>query len=765
MSDLESRKLTPVTMLGYAIIFTGAAVLAGWELHLPALTCILPGFVSMKANTAAGFILAGISLTLLGRSPAAPGAQRWAQGGALLVGLLGLLTLGEFIFGLNLGIDQLLFREPQGTVVTLAPGRMAPLCAFEFVLLAVALLLVSRQRIREVQSLALLTGLLGVLPLVGDLCGANAPVGIGQYMQMALHTSGLFILLSAGLLLLHPAEGLMGTLTGRTPGGTVLRRLAPFVLGVPAGLGWLQVMGESHGSFDTALGEALAMVGTMIMLMVLLWWTARVLNQSDAARRQTEANLRENEELFRAIFEHSTVGKGMISPDGTLVRVNDEFADMLGRTAAELQQEKLTAIIHPDDVASARRCLSRLRSREIASCRTERRYLHQDGHPVYCDVSTTTLWDDDGRLRYFVTSIVDISRRKREEEALQASQLRYRRLFESAQDGILILQAQTGCIVDVNPCLLELLHATRDELLGRLPWEVGALAEVIAHPAAFAELTCHDFARHNHVSLRDRNGQKIDIEFSSHVYVVGEDRVVQCNLRDITAQVALEARRELAAQVLAALNRSNGNTSLIRDVLHLIRGSMGLEAAGIRLRAGEDFPYYEVDGFPQAFINSERYLCARNACGEIIRDATGRPTLECLCGQVISGRGNSMMPYFTPGGSFWTNSTTDLQSLDVRDDWPVHARNRCNIAGYESMALIPLHSGDAIIGLMQLGDHRRGRFTLEMIQFLEGMGDSIGIALARHQASEAQLTVEAMGRMIRQLVDELDRSVVSESAP
>lgn len=888
MNDRSRSRLSVSELAGLVVIITSAAVLAGWWLHRPGLTTVLPGFVAMKANSAAGFMLAGLSLALLGCSPSSSQRQWQARVAAAVVALLGLLTLCQYLFGLNFGIDQLLLQERSGAVGTLAPGRMAPLSALNFLLLGGALLLVSHRRtITVAQQLALLTGLLGLLPLAGDLCGAAAVVGIGRYMQIAIHSGLLFILMSVGVLVLHPEDGLMGTVTADTPGGMVLRRLAPCMIGLPFFLGWLRMFGESHGLFQNALGEALMAAGTMVVLMGLSWWTARILNLNDRDRRQVEATLRENEARFRAIFDYSTVGKLLISPDGILLRVNQAMARMLGLTMAGLQRISIPEIIHPDDVADFRKCVRQLLAREQDSYRAERRFRHQDGHDVYCDVSTTLLRDSLDRPLYFITTIVDISERKREEEALRtsqeiiegimnaipvrvfwkdknleylgcntllahdagltdahdiigkndfqmtwhdqaekyrsddrqvigsgqakllieepqttptgetltlltskvplrdangevagilgtymditerkqveaalaASELRYRRLFESARDGILILNAETGCVVDVNPYLLNMLQFTRDELLGKKLWEIGRLAGIVPHEAAFVQLTRDRYTHRENISLSNRDGQKIEVEFIGNLYAVDGSNVIQCDLRDITARVALETRRELAVQVLGTLNCSQGNTHLVRDVVHLIRESMELEAAGIRLRDGYDFPYFEVDGFPESFVKAERFLCERDCDGQILRDAAGQPLLACMCGQVICGQTDPQLPCFTPGGSFWTNSTTAALASLPQTGWPVHSRHRCNLEGYESMALIPLRSGDTIIGLMQLGDHRPGKFTLELIRFLEEIGASIGIALARHQAVDAMLNAEALNRMVTRLMDELDRSL------
>ena len=107
--------------------------------------------------------------------------------------------------------------------------------------------------------------------------------------------------------------------------------------------------------------------------------------------------------------------------------------------------------------------------------------------------------------------------------------------------------------------------------------------------------------------------------------------------------------------------------------------------------------------------------------------------LECMCGNVLCGRTDSKLPFFTEAGSFWTNSTTELLASGGEKGSQGRLRDRCNGEGYESVALIPLRADDAMVGLLQINDHRRGQFTPEMIRFFEGLSASIGIAFARRR--------------------------------
>ena len=163
----------------------------------------------------------------------------------------------------------------------------------------------------------------------------------------------------------------------------------------------------------------------------------------------------------------------------------------------------------------------------------------------------------------------------------------------------------------------------------------------------------------------------------------------------------------------------------------------GVEAVGIRLREGPDFPYYVTLGFPERFVIAEKWLCARDQAGELIRDSNGSPVLECMCGNVISGRFNPKLPFFTSHGSFWSNCTSELLASTTEDDRQSRTRNRCNGEGYETVALVPLKTRDEIFGLIQFNDFRRNALSFEMLKALEKMADTIALGLAQRRVEKA----------------------------
>ena len=160
-------------------------------------------------------------------------------------------------------------------------------------------------------------------------------------------------------------------------------------------------------------------------------------------------------------------------------------------------------------------------------------------------------------------------------QALQASETRYRRLFETAQDGILILNAETGQIDDVNPYMIDMLHYSYEEFLGKKLWEVSPSKDTVLNQAAFEELQDKGYIRYKDLPLETQEGKPVAVEFVSNVYEVDGKKVIQCNIRNITkrkeVEEALEEERRRLQQALDEVRTLRGivpicaNCKNIRD--------------------------------------------------------------------------------------------------------------------------------------------------------------------------------------------------------
>ncbi len=175
-------------------------------------------------------------------------------------------------------------------------------------------------------------------------------------------------------------------------------------------------------------------------------------------------------------------------------------------------------------------------------------------------------------------------------EALQDSEKRYRRLFESAKDGILILDAVTGKVVDANPFLLQLLGYSHEALCGKHIWELGVFKDIAASKDAFQALQDNEYIRYEDLPLETQEGQSIAVEFVSNVYLVDHSKVIQCNIRDITAQKRAKAER---TRLMAAIEQvgegifvtdAQGTIQFVNPAFKRMTGYSGEEAVGQNLR-------------------------------------------------------------------------------------------------------------------------------------------------------------------------------------
>src|SRR5712691_3626549 len=253
-------------------IIVASLVLVGWLLDIALLKSVLPGAATMKPNTAVCFVLSGLALWLLCPAPGqAGGGMRpvVALACVTLVAGVGLLTLGEYGLNLNIGIDELLFRETLTATQLPSPGRMAPATALDFLLLGLSLTWLdaeSRHGHRPSQYMALGVILVGLLALLGYLYGVPALYRIFAYESTALHTPLLFLVLGGGALWARPDCGLMATVTSDHTGSWMARRILPVAISLPIVIGWLRWGGERIGLYETAFGLALFVMSNVVIL-------------------------------------------------------------------------------------------------------------------------------------------------------------------------------------------------------------------------------------------------------------------------------------------------------------------------------------------------------------------------------------------------------------------------------------------------------------------------------------------------------------------
>ncbi|MGB2676872.1 MAG: ATP-binding protein [Candidatus Acidiferrum sp.] len=315
-------------------IVVGGVVFAGWVFGMETLKVILPGQVAMKANASVAFVACGVSLWCLAAESASGLRRKAGRGFALLAGLVGLLTVSEYIFGCNLGIDLLLFPEKAGAIGTFSPGRMAPLAAMNFVLLSLALLLLNfetRRGLRPAQILVLPAAAAAILTFQEYLFGLQTFSGIASVTRMAVHGAVAFIALCAGILCVRPDRGVIKVAVADTQGGAMWRRLFPMAIVVPALLGWLRLEAQRAGYFKTEIWVALFATATAAVVAGVIWWYAKSLDTTDRKRRTAEEQAQRASLYARSLFDASLDPLVTISRKGKITDVNtatEQFTSM-----------------------------------------------------------------------------------------------------------------------------------------------------------------------------------------------------------------------------------------------------------------------------------------------------------------------------------------------------------------------------------------------------------------------------------------------------
>jgi len=194
-----------------------------------------------------------------------------------------------------------------------------------------------------------------------------------------------------------------------------------------------------------------------------------------------------------------------------------------------------------------------------------------------------------------------------------------------------------------------------------------------------------------------------------------------------------EQEKRAIIEILQTVTLTHDLHELGSTLIDNIRDWTDCEAAALRLRRGEDFPFIAAAGFSQQLLDSENSLCAFNEHGEIVRDRHGKPVLECVCGSVLCHTANGDKPYLTRRGSFRVSSATRFLT-DYEDNLPDRLRGQCVEQGYESIAIIPLRLDDEPYGLLHLCDHRPDLFDESTIAILERLADTLAVALAHREA-------------------------------
>jgi signal transduction histidine kinase/CheY-like chemotaxis protein len=270
------------------VVVGGLISLIGWVADIPRLTDWDNDGICIQPNTTVAATLAGTAMLLL-----ISGRCRPASVLGVAVALIGSTALFQHISGIDLGIDRwLMFDRTWGREGVLSPGRMGPAGATSWTLIGTAIALASLPRLSRAQRfvpvVALVTAGISGLALIGYLYGSRMLYSLPNSTVIAFQTASFILAVSLGLLVSVPQYGMMSLLSDSRPGGVLARRILPAILLVPVLIGFVPLMGERTGLYDTAFGSAIRTLIEILLFTALMWWTGAVINRQ--AREREEAD-------------------------------------------------------------------------------------------------------------------------------------------------------------------------------------------------------------------------------------------------------------------------------------------------------------------------------------------------------------------------------------------------------------------------------------------------------------------------------------------
>ncbi|MBW4468442.1 MAG: PAS domain S-box protein [Pegethrix bostrychoides GSE-TBD4-15B] len=462
---LTARRISQAAAL--VVIGVGSAALLGWQFQIDWLkTGILDGTATMKANTALCFVLLGVALLWARSRP----NRLWFTIWVAIPAWIALLTLGEYAWGWELNIDQLLFAD-QVSLDTPHPGRMGINTAVSFLLSSLALELLIWRCSRLAQALALLTLLICLQALIGYGFGVQILYHLGDFTtSMALHTAFSFIMLSVSILALQPQQGLMQPLTAPLEGGRLARQILPITVLFPILLGWLLVQGYRFDYYVPGFGLSLQVALSVLVQTGLIWQSAKWLNRNDLKRQQTRADLRKSEERYRSLTQAIASIVWIADAEGRFVTEQSSWEAYTGQNFQVHQGWGWVEALHPDDRQQVRQ-LWRLSLSSQQIYQSEGRLWHQPtGEYRYFEAKGVPILESDGSIREWVGTVNDVHDRKQTEAELRENEARLNSFVEADLVGILYGDIYRQ-IFYANDEFLNIIGYSRDDLQsGKIDW-------------------------------------------------------------------------------------------------------------------------------------------------------------------------------------------------------------------------------------------------------------------------------------------------------
>jgi PAS domain S-box-containing protein len=557
----------------------GGAVLAGWALDIAVLKSVLPGFVTMKPNTALGMLLCGLALALVSQRGIVWTGRMAVAALASLIIVLGLLNLGEYLAGWDLGIDQRLFRDVAATTDTSYPGRMSPATAFSFILIGVALMAASwtegkRLRLPLIAATGSAVTAVAGLALIGYASDPLLDIRWWNYTGMALHTAVAFGLLGSGLVALTSSEG------------------------------------ELNWSLDrlTTTGFVIGIVTLLVTAGASFHFT-KELQQHSAWVSHTQEVLKEIQEVTTDVVDLQAAQRGYIvtGDPGLLERfaqakgsVHQHLATVRQLTSDNLRQQSRLAQLEPsisEQIAWEEQTLRDYQQQGSAAAvrmsgagagislvetiRTQLKKMEADEYTLLgvrqkeSDLSATNTFlvlPLGVFLSLAMLSLglfflnAGVRERERAEKAFHESEELFSKAFRLSPDCVVIVRQSDRTVIRANDALCQLWGSRPDEVIGKPSREYTTWLNEEEQRAYLRRLDETSECLNYETRLRLTDGRLLNFNLSSRLITFNGESCALSVMQDITER----KRTETAAARLAAIVASSDDAIIGKDLFGVV---------------------------------------------------------------------------------------------------------------------------------------------------------------------------------------------------
>ncbi len=529
------------------------------------------GMIIPKANESLCLLLGGLALLLFGYL-----AEGWPRRAsvsvlAFVVSLIGLLTFIEQVFKSDLGIDQILARDPFRTAAVASPNRMAPFGAVTLILLGAGFLVLAWGRRKVPSYMGLAVCVISLVPAVGFIYGAAEFYDLPNITAVAWPTIVALMALGFGLMLADRETGLMALVLSRGEDGRLLRKMIPATVLVPLALGLLIVFARSRGIFDSATAAVVLVIALILIFSRFLWQSASGLSRSAKAEAEALQSLRLSEEKFASAFANNPAAIALTRlEDGVFLDVNESWLALSGYSRDEVVGRSSREIAFWSTAEGEAEFVRMLR--EKGSFRAQEAVLvKKSGAPFTAEITAHVL-DMHGE-KVVLAAAVDITERKRAEVLRQAlneqEKLRLGAAVEQASDAVIMVDLD-GMIRYVNAAFEAINRLPRTQAIGSSYFDL--LAGDPASAAWVEKVVAQGRSWHGPLTRPLSDGKPVELELTISPAKDPAGKLVGGLIteKDVTQENALQRQVRQAQKMEALGTLAGGITHDFNNILGAI---------------------------------------------------------------------------------------------------------------------------------------------------------------------------------------------------